>query len=151
MKIDGLEVVDAKKPLTLHITRKHTVVGDAQDPRACAAARCILEMPGVKAAKVHIARTYLQKGNKWYRYDTPNPLRDEIISFDRAKIFEPGDYELEPIRESEIAQRGKAHTLGGPNHGRPGHKRAKPHYLAGVRTHALCGVRSKGKNKVHSH
>lgn len=154
MKIDGKEVVDAKRDILLHITAKDVsaslAAGGQRDGFNCAAEKCAERQLGVKKAKVNLAVTYVLKGRKWYRYWTSSPLRTEIVSFDRTGIFPPGDYWLLAVPKSAVKSRGKAHKLGAPKHGRPGHHRKSAHVLEGVRAHALCGLRSHGpKNKIH--
>jgi hypothetical protein len=72
--IDGKPVVDADKPVTVHITSE-----DCDESR------------------VHLGCTYLRFGNKWLRYATPPSLKAEIISFDRGGGFYPGDFRLHPM------------------------------------------------------
>ncbi len=138
MKINGLKVVDPLTRITLHITAADVKAGDTKDPGACAAARCILrEVKGSVAARVHLGRTYIKTKDKWLRFITPEPLRGEIIAFDRGGKFEPGTYTLRPMPPSN--RNGKK-TWKSSNVGRqkPKHlqkPRAKPHTVTGVRQH----------------
>ena len=98
MKIDGLPVVDATKPLELHITKADVKRGANKDPTCCAAAlACMREVPGCTAARVHLSITYLKFGQRWRRYRTPQALRTEIVAFDRGAAFEAGDFTLTPM------------------------------------------------------
>lgn len=142
MKIDGQTVADARKKLVLTITKKHVSAGDNKDPGACAAAQCILDLPEVERARVHIGRTYIQVGGKWTRFQTSPALRSEIIAFDRGGSFEPGTYTLNPISPAERAGRGKrsgSNKPGARDKGSkdrtPSKKRAKPHTVTGIRQH----------------
>ena len=135
-KIAGLPVVTSKKALKLRITKADCKKGRNKDPGACAAALALVrEVSGCSKARVHLGRTYLQIGQKWLKFRTPLALRSEIVAFDRGGVFEPGDYTLMPLSKSERDREGKAHTLGGPKRGRPGHHRARPHTITGVRAH----------------
>lgn len=96
MKIDGFEVVDAKHPITIHITSGDVKRGGVKNPTSCAAARACIRDLKLAAARVHLGRIYLLKDRTWVRYMTPASLRTEIVAFDRGGNFEAGDYELKP-------------------------------------------------------
>lgn len=138
MKIDGLRVVDPKGKITLRITAADVKAGNTKDPGGCAAARCIMrEVPNCVAARVHLGRTYIKTEKNWLRFITPEPLRGEIIAFDRGGSFEPGVYTLRPMPPSS---RDDNKTWKSSDKGRqnPKHKqkpRAKPHTVTGVRQH----------------
>ena len=89
---------------------------------------CIRELGATKAL-VHASRIYLQKGQKWVRYFTPDALHHETIAFDRGGSFEPGKYELHPmpptLREGAFAKR-----------------------YATAATKKEAGVKKRGKHKV---
>lgn len=144
MRINGKRVVDAKSPLRITITPKDAALGRNKDPAACAAARAILrgyKEEGVKSARVHLGRVYVEHDDKWIRYVTPEVLRTEIISFDRHKSteFMPGDYTLRAISAAN-----RLGTRRGPQQsGTPGNKRKK---IARI-VHHVEGVRAHGANK----
>lgn len=93
--IDGLPVIDAKRPLTLEVLPADIAKADTKHPESCAAARACVRGLKVLEARVHLGRVYLrQNKNNWVRYSTPKHLRDEIIAFDRGGTFEPGVFEL---------------------------------------------------------
>lgn len=103
MKINGYPVVDASTKAVIHITPQDVRRGETKDPAACAAAlACKRELEAVEV-RVHIGRTYLRIGRKWFRYLTSNPLRTEIIAFDRGGKFAPGEYVLSPCHQSKRA------------------------------------------------
>jgi len=95
--IDEKPVVDAEKPVVIHITETDCERGSKKDPTSCAAALALKRVTGCDESRVHIACTYLRFGNKWMRYATPPSLRAEIISFDRGGGFYPGDFRLHPM------------------------------------------------------
>ena len=136
MKINGIKVVDASKPVILTITARDVTKGDTKDPGACAAAQaCMRELHAI-AARVHIGRTYLQFKDKWVRYETRDALRNEIIAFDRGGSFAPGKYVLGAVRPSQVKHRGL--HQGGPSPSKPRRlkkKRAAPHTVTGIRHH----------------
>jgi hypothetical protein len=145
MKIGGIEVEDANKPIRLHIRDADTKLGKKHSPEGCAAALSACREPGVLEARVYRTRTYLlrkdAKGKKkWERYNTPNALRGEIIAFDRGGTFQADDYTLGRVQESE--------RLGARRHNSPrptGNRSGKntPHIIKGIRPFA-----PKGPSKV---
>lgn len=139
MNINGTKVVDANKPVKLQITPADIRKGDNKDPAACAAAQCIMrEHKDVEAVRVHIARTYIKRNNKWERYLTGRALRGEIIAFDRGGAFEPGEYYIAPVPPSH---RHLGKRQGGPDK-KPYKKNKKK--IARVKYHAVTGIRVHG-------
>lgn len=147
--INKIPVIDARKPANITIRPLDVKRGNAKDPGACAAARACLHDMNAIAARVHVGRTYVElptklarrygarvspkhEGTVWVRFRTPPALRTEIVSFDRAKQFDPGEYILPPPQPSHRA-RGKAY--GGKKVVKRGsYKRPSPrHVLGGVR------------------
>jgi hypothetical protein len=150
MKIKGLEVRDARKPIHVHISKADTVTGRQRDPSNCAAAKAFKREPGVKEARVYRSRTYLRKTDSagqdyWERTGTPNSVRAEIIAMDKGGKFEPGDYVFPPLP--------KAAQLGG----RPGRVDRGPHvkkstvrsyhFTQGIREIGPRGSRKKGRSR----
>jgi hypothetical protein len=113
--IDGMPVVDADKPVTIHITPADCERGSKKDPMRCAAALALKRVTGCDETRVHLACTYLRFRNKWRRYATPPSLKAEVISFDRRGGFYPGDFRLRPMsptlrlrpKENSIPQLGE--------------------------------------------
>ena len=82
MKINGTEVVDARRPIQLHISKRDIAEGNNKDPGACAAARAACRLKEVSGARIHLSRTYLRIGGRWLRFITSQALKQEIIAFD---------------------------------------------------------------------
>lgn len=135
MKIDGVKVKDATKKLDIVITKNDIKKGGNKDPSACAAAQCLLRLPNVSAARVHLKRTFVKQKNSdhWLRYNTPSALRSEIVAFDRGGTFQPGVYTLRTLSKSEKLT-GK--RTGGPDKPRKRASNKRPY-------HVLTNVRSK--------
>jgi len=139
MKINGIDVQDADKPLVLNIREADAKTGK-KDPAKCAAAKAACRLTGVIEARVFRTRTYLlcadarRKGGKvWIRYMTPGPLRGEIIAFDRGGTFQPDDYMLlAPCNTQVLGSYGSGSDKR-PKRG----KRMKPY-------HVLKGIREEG-------
>lgn len=134
MKINGMPVVNATKPLNLTITKSDVTLGANKDPAACAAARSACRLPQVDEARIHLGRAYIRVGKKWTRYETGRSLRTEIIAFDRGGTFEPGEYQLGAVRESHRfgRQQGSKTSQTKPK-GVKKKARAKPHVVSNVR------------------
>lgn len=145
MEINGKRVVDATKPIAIHITKRDTADGANKDPAACAAARAVKrDVPECVNARVHIGRVYVETPKQWVRYNTPDALRTEIIAFDRGGSFAPGEYKLQvPEKRAKPDARS----------GRPSGTRTNPSkkrrtvLVAKVKRHEVSGIRPKGANR----
>lgn len=134
MRIDGKTIQNAKKPVTIKVLATDIKKADPKRPDACAFAQAALRQAGCSRARIHISTSYLEFDGKWLRYRTPTSMRDEIISFDRAGVFNPGEYELRPIQPSHQA---KGVRIGGKTTAKkPLPKKRKKHILTGVRHNA---------------
>lgn len=136
MEINGVKVVDAKKPLTLHISVGDVKKGSNKNPSSCAAAQACLKLPGVTQAKVHISTTYIKLADKWLRFRTPGALRSEIVAFDRGGTFEAGEYTLAPM--SPTLRLGVGATGSNTSKTKPHgskKKKRKMHLVKGIRPH----------------
>jgi hypothetical protein len=136
MKIKGKKVVNATRPLTLHITKNDVRRGQVRSPEACAAAvSAMRECPGALSAHVHLGRTYIEYDKSYVRYHTPPRLRTEIISFDRGHSFEEGEYvlgKIPPSKSTGMRQGGPSKT----SRNRSMRVRRPYHFVQGVRAHA---------------
>lgn len=136
MKIDGMKVVDASRSARLVISPRDVKRGNVKDPGACAAALACQRKFHAPAARVHLGRTYIQRGKQWVRYYTGQALRSEIVAFDRGGRFLAGSYMLyapSPTRALGLGQRGSTTSQTRPKHlqkRRPFH-----HITADVRVH----------------
>jgi len=136
--IGGMPVRDAKKGITITITAQDIAKGVPKSESSCAAAVAIIRQESCTMARVHLSRIYIKRNGHWDMYNTPGALRNELIVNDRNGEFQPGEYSLKPIPKAQRERRGKAHTLGAPKHGRPGHER---------KYHVIEGVRPRGANR----
>jgi hypothetical protein len=142
--IDGKPVVDAEKPLIVHITSHDCERGSKKDPEKCAAALALKRVTGCDESRVHMGCTYLRFGNKWLRYATPPSLKAEIISFDRGGGFYPGDFRLRPMpaanrlraRRRKSSPKRKAEQDASRAEAKVKAERRVFHRVQGVREHA---------------
>ena len=143
--IAGKKVVNGTRKVKLHISAADTKAKKG-DPQNCAAAKAILrQVPNCVAARVHVGRVYLlKKDGNWHRYQTPEALRTEIVTFDRYGKFQPGDYELVPMSPSAFLPKKKNPIYRDPDRGTPGnHPTKQPRKF-----HVAQGVR-EGKNTIY--
>ena len=141
MKIAGIPVVDASKRVTIRITPKDVRDGKTKDPGSCAAARACMRDTKASLARVHLGRTYLKIDKKWIRFQTPDALRSEIISFDRGHDFQAGEYVLRPMSPSN-RMTGKAKGSA-TSKTKPANAKKK----ARIKHHVVHGVRAHGANR----
>lgn len=144
--IGGKKVVNGTRKVRLHITAADTKAS-RKDPKACAAAKAALrQVPNCVAARVHVGRVYLlKKDGNWHRYQTPEALRTEIVTFDRYGKFQPGDYELIPMPPSSFLPKKRVdNSEKDPDRGTPGNPSTKhPRKF-----HVTQGVR-EGSNTIY--
>ena len=102
-KIEGIPVVDATKPVVLHIGALDIPKAKAKSPSTCVAARACMRDLNAEKVRVHLSRIFVKLPGKraWVRFATPAALRAEIIAFDRGGKFVPGDYKLTPLPVSK--------------------------------------------------
>lgn len=132
--IDGIPVINARRPMTLTITPQDIAKADRKEPADCAVARACRRATHAKEVRVHLGRVYVRVNDgNWTRYMTPKYMRQEIIAFDRGGQFEPGEYTLsapQPSKQSGKRQGGKNPKA--PSGGR-GKKRKPYHIVTNVR------------------
>jgi hypothetical protein len=129
--IDGLPVMDAKRPVRLKIIPADIQGANVKEPDDCAIARACRRQLHVIEARVHLTRTYLRTNTgNWVRYATPPAARAEIIAFDRGGRFVPSEFILKPVPERD---RLGAPRRGGKATGKKG-KRRGHHVVKDVRT-----------------
>lgn len=144
-KINGKPVINATRRVTLHISAKDTRVGNVKDPGACAAAKAAMrEIPNCTAARIHLGRAYIFNNRKdqWMRFKTTDPLRTEIIAFDRGGKFQPGEYDLRPLSPTDLIPKKKYVPVSDRPGGDSSNIQKMPRKL-----HVVKGVRARGANR----
>ena len=93
--IEGLPVINAKKPIVLHITPEDVSTARKHSPGNCAVAKACTRQLQAQEVRVHLSRIYVRLNEiNWVRYVTPSNLRNEIITYDRGGSFEPAVFVL---------------------------------------------------------
>ena len=132
----GLPLVDADEDMGICVTKMDVSTARKQDPANCAAANAIRREYKTTDVEVHLTRTYMldTKKKQWVRFMTPENVSREIIAFDRAASFEPGNYVLKaPTPSERLGQR----KVTGPHTTTTGKKKYTPHRTVNVRASAL--------------
>ncbi len=106
MRLDGLPVVDAKKPLILEVTADDIKHSNPLDPAGCAAAIAAMRQEGVTKAFIHLSKAYIMNKQKTHyeRYEAPRRLRTEVVAYDRGGSFEPNEFELKAPSASKTVE-----------------------------------------------
>ena len=89
-------IIDAKKAVQIHVTDKDCKSAEPLNPTECAMARAAKREFKVDAVVIGVSTSYLIKGKKATRFNTPESVAREIVSFDRHSDFQPGNYQLVP-------------------------------------------------------
>jgi hypothetical protein len=126
------KVVDSKKDIDIEVTAADCKGSKRKSPGNCAMARAFKrEYDG---AIISLSTAYLIKGDKAIRYAVPQSVQREIVSFDRAHDFSPGEYSLKKVQPgNRLGAR-----RGGSDAGRdPTRKTKLPN-----KVHRTAGIRS---------
>lgn len=124
-------MVKATKPLTIRVIDKDVRFGKSKDHTKCAMSQACMRA-GMHRVWTTKSRFYAQRieGGPIEVFDVPSNLKTEIISFDRSRVFSPGEYTLKVPRTS------------GPSTARTGAKVRKRAYAKRI---AIPGVRPRIK------
>jgi hypothetical protein len=134
-------VEDAKKPITIEVTKEDDKNSKRKNIEECAMA--VACKRAFKADGVILARSvaYLIKGTLAVRFQIPPSVAREITSFDRGAGFEPGTYQLSKPTPSMTLEYKKKHAAKGGNTDPKGIR--KYHLTTNIRT-VLGSVDDKG-------
>ena len=92
----GIPVVEARIPVRLTVTSRDVASATKKSSKQCALARASVRLPDVRAGYFFRTTAYLEYRDKMVRYALPTSVQKEIVSFDRARMFAPGAYQLSP-------------------------------------------------------
>jgi hypothetical protein len=109
--------VDAHSPVHVSVGEKDCKDAKKLNPMDCALARAAKRELKVDGVIIGMSTSYLIKGNKAIRFDTPQSVAREIVSFDRHGDFAIGDYHLTPKAPSNQfgTHRDRPSNAGGAN------------------------------------
>lgn len=92
--------IDASEPVEVSVQARDCKDGKKSNPMDCALARAAKRELHVDGVIIGISSSYLIKDDTAVRFNTPESVRREIVSFDRNGDFATGDYYLTPKCES---------------------------------------------------
>lgn len=96
-KFPELESIsDSDEKIEVSVTDKDCEVATKKDSNNCALAKATKRQFQADAVVIGMSSSYVIKDNKAIRFQTPEAVCREIISFDRHGDFEPGEYKLVP-------------------------------------------------------
>jgi hypothetical protein len=102
------EAFDADKPVEVSVESKDCKNGKKFDPTECALARAAKRELLADGVIIGMSSSYIIKGNIAIRFQTPESVSREIVSFDRNQDFAPGEYYLTP--KAPTARLGEKHS-----------------------------------------
>lgn len=127
---DVTKIVDLRRPMKMEVTSKDVSKSKKKDHNNCAMAEACKRKLKLDGVIVSINRGYLIKGKKAIRFNIPESVSREIISFDRGAEFAPGDYRLDPIPKTQ--------RLGTSSSDKRNHPRNRPN----VKMHKTDNIRA---------
>lgn len=92
----GIPIRDANSRIKITVTDDDVVLAKKADSKHCALARAALRLPGVKAAYFFRQIAFLEYRTKMLKFHLPESVTREIVTFDRAQIFDSGIYQMRP-------------------------------------------------------
>jgi hypothetical protein len=138
--LDGSPIFDSTEPLKIQVNSRDIANADRKDPADCVMARAVRRCIHAHEVRAHLGRVFVRQREKgpWKRYETSTALRSEIIAFDRGGAFEPGEYMLRKIRDSQTSLARSRYSEGrnrnrSSRKGRAQKKRMAPHTMKNVR------------------
>lgn len=104
------EVTDARTPVKVTVNSRDCSIGKKLQANECALAKAAKRQYSAEGAIIGMTFSYIIKGKKAIRFQTPPSVAREIVSFDRHNDFAPGEYHLAAVSPS---QRMGSHTKSG--------------------------------------
>jgi hypothetical protein len=98
------KVIDATKPLILQVSKKDCDSASAGRADQCAVAKAVQRQHD--GAIISATTSYVIDGETATRYKTPMAINKELVSFDRSRVFAPGEYTLNaPSKHERLGPR----------------------------------------------
>jgi hypothetical protein len=124
------KVFDAKEGLVVEVTRKDEATSKRRKHSECAMAIAAKRTFHADGVIVSVTKAYLVTGDTATRYQLPEAVSREVVSFDRGAGFAPGQYRLlkpdHPLGRKSAGGKDKSSTGTG--------KRRTHHVTEGIRT-----------------
>lgn len=90
-------VVDANRPVRIEVEPADLDTATVRSHQSCAMAVACKRKMALDGVIMARKTAYLIRGRKATRYQVPEAVSREIVSFDRGAGFEPGTYQLVPF------------------------------------------------------
>lgn len=88
---------DAYSPIKIRVMAKDTPNAKQKSPSSCAFAKAACRELDADGAYIGMVESCVIVGDKVIRFQTPESVRREIVSFDRHRDFRPGEYQLSAV------------------------------------------------------
>lgn len=137
-------VVDATENVRIEVTAADAAASAKGDHAHCAMAVACKRSFHLDGVIISRSKAYLIKGTVARRFDVPDSVAREVVSFDRGGGFAPGFYSL-----SRIGPQGRLGVRQNPNKNRSGKSSQRPrfrHLTKKVRA-VLGGAQPEGETK----
>jgi hypothetical protein len=97
-------IVNAREPLVLQVKDIDVNMAQERNSKCCAFVRACERQLAIEAAFFFRTTAYLEYEDKLVKYQLPQSVQKEIVSFDRSKIMQPGVYQLsKPFKSTSPA------------------------------------------------
>jgi hypothetical protein len=95
------EVIDAKEPIEIEVTKRDSNSAAVKNHKQCAFAVACKRKSHADGVIISIATAYIIKDKTATRYKVPPSVSREIVSFDRQAGFAEGEYRLVPCTKAQ--------------------------------------------------
>lgn len=128
---------DAYTPIRIRVQSRDATAAKQKAPNECAFAKAACRELDADGAYIGIKESCVIVGNKVIRFQTPESVRREIVSFDRHRDFRAGEYQLSAVCPGRrLGVRGKEPARWKPS----GKKTGKGKGMTGV-VHRTVSIR----------
>lgn len=133
------EVHDADEDFSIQVTANDSKVARTKDHNNCAMAVAVKRAAKARGVIISVKKAYIIKKERAIRYNLPESVSREIVSFDRKAGFAEGSYNLATPKGSSrigshyVRDRARA-AKASPSSNHNKRKAAKPHFTSNIRT-----------------
>jgi len=127
-------VEDGGRKVTIEVTKRDEATANKKSHKTCAMAVACKRKFEADGVIISVNRAYIIKGDTAKRYNLPNSVSREVVSFDRGAGFEPGTYQLSKVAESAKLGVRRVGKPNGKKHPHGGATEKMSHHTGGIRT-----------------
>ena len=129
---DVTSVKDSKTVLKIEVTSQDDRTSRKGEHKDCALAVACKRKLNIDGVIISRKIAYLIKGKKAVRFEVPNSISREIVSFDRGGGFAPGTYQLSRPSKCKLISTGERSRTG-PHKTKSGRKIKFRHVTSKIR------------------